>query len=237
MRASEGGELRMIVFSNSTDSLPIALQTATKIAKILGFKVFTLSPDRYTAALTPGLTQPQKTWGIWLSALPALESYTAVYQAALANNIRLLNTPEQHCLAQDFDRVYSLLQGLVPVPPANSWEAVRQQTPLRYCQTAADGSPLGRSFRVFVCDRTILTYGYVWADDDPLKWLTVEDEAAIFGVVLQAAERLSIPFIAIDVGQQASGRWVVLAICDAQFASFAQLPIIHFWYELEKMTL
>jgi ATP-grasp domain, R2K clade family 3 len=246
-RVSEASQPPVIVVSESgsesgnesgseSGAVPIARQTAMAIAQILGFQIYRLPQDLHkTVPEISGSTQFQTTWGIWLATLPDLTVYTAVYQSALSKNIRLLNTPEQHSLAQDFDRTYALLQGLVPKVPATSWATVRQQTALRCCHSV-DGSSLGRLFRVFVCDRTILTYGYVWATDDPLKWLTVADEESIFGVVLPAAERLGVPFVAIEVGQQANGDWAILDVGDAQFASFAQMPMMHFWYELEKIS-
>lgn len=54
--------------------------------------------------------------------------------------------------------------------------------------------------------------------------------------MLEAAGRLDIPFMAIDVGQQENGQWRILEIADAQVANLNPIPIPHFWYELSKIA-
>ncbi len=58
--------------------------------------------------------QPSEAIAIWIGFIPALDRYTAIYDEALRKKIRLINSPEQHRTAQEFDLAYPLLQGLTP---------------------------------------------------------------------------------------------------------------------------
>ncbi len=223
----------MIVLSEAPESI------APKVADVLGIPVYLLaknfSLETIAATLQSQAHQPQNSFGIWLGELPSIDRYRQVYDAFLSRNIQLLNRPEQYAIAQQFSNVYSSLSDLTPAPKsAHSWAEVRQAANLRYGQTD-QSEPLGRSFRVYLYRQTILTYAYSWEADDLLKWLTVEEEEAIFSVALKAAARLDLPFMAIDIGQQASERWVIVGVCDVQFGLLNQTPMISFWGELERI--
>lgn len=63
-------------------------------------------------AHVPAYSRPVPT--VWLGKVPSPERYAAFYQAARHKNLCLLNTPEQHLRAQEFDRSYPHLVGLTP---------------------------------------------------------------------------------------------------------------------------
>jgi ATP-grasp domain, R2K clade family 3 len=202
----------MIIFSQPAgESLETetqrSLAIAAEIAQILGNPVY--------LRLEAVPYQPALTTGVWLALPPSLDRYTAVYQAAIDKNIRLLNTPAQHKLLQ-------------------TQQTSPQQINLRYAKTAPDGSPLGRIFRVFLYRQIILTYGYFWAADDPLRWLSVQDEEQIAAIALAAAQQIDVPFLAIDVGEQVNQTWEVVGLHDAQFAGTQQIPWLHLWSELKR---
>lgn len=58
--------------------------------------------------------QAQETTAFWLGYIPTIERYEAIYDAALSKNIRLVNTTEQHRIAQEFDAAYERLDELTP---------------------------------------------------------------------------------------------------------------------------
>jgi hypothetical protein len=223
----------MIVLSEDPESI------ASKIAAVMGISVYSLpknfSLGAIAATLQPQTNPPQNSFGIWLSAPPSIDRYRAVYDAFLSRNIQLLNRPEQYAIAQQFSNIYSKLSDLAPVKSAQSWAEVRQAADLHYGQADPKGKPLGRSFRVYLYRQTILTYAYFWEVDDPLKWLTVEEEEAIFDMALKAAARLDLLFVAIDIGQQVCDNWTIVGVSDAQFCLLNQTPMISFWGELEKI--
>jgi ATP-grasp domain, R2K clade family 3 len=204
--------------SSETENLR-ALTIAAEIAQILGNLVYPIafSGADFTPLLETVPHQPALTAGIWLALPPSLDRYIAFYQAAIGKNIKLFNTPAQHKLVRN--------QKTSPQPKD-----------LRYAQTAPDGSPLGRIFRVFLYRQIILTYGYFWNVDDPLRWLSVQDEEQIAAIALTAAQQIDVPFLAIDVGQQANQTWQVVGLCDAQFAGTQQIPWLHLWSELKPLV-
>lgn len=113
-------------------------------------------------------------------------------------------------------------------PQSPIW--LQQQPELNRSPSQPD---LGREFRVFFY-RQLLTYAYRWDVDDPLKWLSVEEEEELLTVATDAMQRLPDAFVAIDLGQQTSGEWRVLNVVDAQFAITRQVPLPHLWYELRE---
>lgn len=243
----------MIVLSEASAQCQVptapdsSIQSATELARILGFSVYLLSGDRSSQSLVQDSlvqdplahvpTQPQPTLGIWIGPVPTLDRYTALYDEALAKNIQLLNPPDRHAMVQSCDRVYPKLREFLPALPANlprNWANVRHQAHLRQSDLK---SGKGRSFRLFFYGQTVLTYGFHLTEDDPLKWLTSPEEEEIFALALEAVRRLEVPFVAIDVGQQETGQWVVLETYDAQFAGLSHMPFLHFWYELEQVAV
>jgi hypothetical protein len=108
----------------------------------------------------------------------------------------------------------------------------RQWVDLRHHHTTPAGFPLGREFRVVLCHRAILTYGYAWPGDDPGRWLSVEEEEALFAVALAVAERLDVPLLGVDVAQTQRGEWIALKTVDPQFVGSPQIPLVHFWQQL-----
>jgi len=118
----------MIILTEAVDPATASqaeLATATAIAQLLGFPVYPLAADDplvvndnyhdpVVGAIAHIPPQPTPTPGVWLGSIPAPERYQAVYAAAAAKNIYLLNTPAQHLAAQEFDRAYPYIQDLTP---------------------------------------------------------------------------------------------------------------------------
>jgi hypothetical protein len=50
--------------------------------------------------------------GVWVGFIPESDRYNAIYEAALQKNVQLINSPEQHRTAMEFDRFYPALQDL-----------------------------------------------------------------------------------------------------------------------------
>jgi len=107
---------------------------------------------------------------------------------------------------------------------------IRQLVNLRYSRFTPQGFPQGREFRLIFHRGTLLTYGYRWEADDPLRYLlSVAEETEMLAIGLEAADRLQVPYVAIDVGQLADGSWTVIATDDPQAAVTHLIPLIQFW--------
>ena len=109
---------------------------------------------------------------------------------------------------------------------------VRQLVRLRHSRVSAQGFPLGREYRLFLHGQTILGMGYYWEGDDPLKALTEAERGIVVSLAIEAAERLSVPYVAVDIGQLESGAWIVIETGDAQFSGVSQIPPLALWHQI-----
>lgn len=114
----------MIVLTESSERLTPSssardIAVCSEAAKLVGCKVYHIPQDfdecgDAEGALTYVPSQQSEQPAIWIGYIPSLERYRAIYEAALSKGIRLLNSPEEHQRAQEFDFAYPHLQGLTP---------------------------------------------------------------------------------------------------------------------------
>ena len=71
------------------------------------------SVEEALSALVPIRYSPS-VLGIWIGSIPTLMHYRAVYQAARARSIRLINSPLQHQRLLQGDRALTALGDLTP---------------------------------------------------------------------------------------------------------------------------
>ncbi len=113
----------MIVLSEASPALGGSasgrdIEASTRAAQIAGCAVYHIPPDfedaEAEAALWHVPAQTAPTPAVWLGFIPSPTRYEAVYEAARSKNIYLLNTPEQHLRAQEWDKAYPFLDDLTP---------------------------------------------------------------------------------------------------------------------------
>lgn len=114
---------------------------------------------------------------------------------------------------------------------------VRRVVRLRHTRTSPRGFPLGREYRVFVYRRNVVAWGYYWEGEDGLKALTAAERDEMLGKATEAAERLAVPYVAVDVGQAEGGEWLVIETGDPQFAGVCQISLFRLWGELRKIGM
>jgi len=95
------------------------LQTAEQAAKIQGCDVYSIPADfdiceNAENALFHIPMQSEMKSAAWIGYIPSRDRYAGIYQAALQKNIRLLNAPDEHARALEFDKMYPLLEGITP---------------------------------------------------------------------------------------------------------------------------
>ncbi len=111
----------MLVFSQAHPQAPPEAPDdtirQTHVARELGCPVVHL-PSRLTVAAVPeafasvphGPPRP----AVWFGFIPSLAVYRAVHEHALARGLQLLNDPQQHHTAFEFDNAYPLVESLTP---------------------------------------------------------------------------------------------------------------------------
>lgn len=143
----------------------------------------------------------------------------------------------QSCVAHSLAEAQHLTQQLLHLPQWSRGRVLlRRLEKLKRDRTAPDGFPLGREFRILLYGQSILSYGYQWEGDDPYRYLSVPEEEGMFAIALEAARRLQVPYLAVDVAQLEAGDWTVIETCDAQFVGLTQMPLIQFWYEVGRQV-
>ena len=111
----------------------------------------------------------------------------------------------------------------------------RELAKLRHSRTHND-FPLGREYRVFVLNNQILSLGYYWPGADALAALSHGEQQSVRELTLQAAQRLGVPYIAVDIGQREDLRWIVIEVGDAQFAGLSCNSPLKLWNQLIRSS-
>jgi hypothetical protein len=106
-------------FHDATSINGRELHAVTETARLFGCRVVALPPQDFVAhdaevalAYLPPFEPPVAA--VWTGYIPSSSWYTAVFEAARAKGVRLVNSPAQHRTAMEFDRFYPLLEGLTP---------------------------------------------------------------------------------------------------------------------------
>lgn len=139
------------------------------------------------------------------------------------------------CVADTPDELDLLVAQMFSLPyRARGRVIVRQIVPLRHSRTSDQGFPFGREFRLFLLGERVLGCGYYWEGFDPLRDLTRSEEREVFALAQEAARRVNVPFVAVDVGQMEDGAWTVIEVGDAQFAATGQMSRLALWNALRE---
>lgn len=114
----------MIVLTESSPQLPPSasaydIHRSTEAARLAGCQVYYIPQDFSQCetaenALAHVPDQDRETPAVWIGYIPAPERYRAIHAAALDKGLRLLNGPDEHLDAQEFDRAYPRLAGITP---------------------------------------------------------------------------------------------------------------------------
>jgi hypothetical protein len=114
---------------------------------------------------------------------------------------------------------------------------VRKLVKLRYSRTSGLGFPLGREYRVFLYHQKVLGYGYYWDGDDPLKKLSEDETKQVLSLAKEAARRVNIPYLAVDIGQLENGQWIAIETGDPQFSGVSQIPLLPLWNKILQIDI
>ncbi|RBP44560.1 uncharacterized protein DUF4343 [Roseimicrobium gellanilyticum] len=109
---------------------------------------------------------------------------------------------------------------------------VRELVSLRHSRTGPGGFPLGREYRVFVLQGEVVGLGYYWEGDDELAALHEDETRLISSLACEAARRVDVPYLTVDIGQRDNGDWLVIEVGDAQFSGLSQVSIHALWHRL-----
>jgi hypothetical protein len=109
---------------------------------------------------------------------------------------------------------------------------VRELVALRHSRTGPGGFPLGREYRLFVLRGEVVGLGYYWEGEDALAELHAGERETLIALACEAARRVAVPYLTVDIGQRDNGDWLVIEVGDAQFSGLSQVPIHALWSRL-----
>ncbi len=119
--------------------------------------------------------------------------------------------------------------------PILRWQQVvfRRFVPLR--PVAGDGPadrlPRSFEFRSFWWKGEFAGIGPYWFEGEPYS-MTAAEEVEALRLAGEAAQRIDVPFLVVDVAQAADGRWIVIECNDAQESGYAGVPPIGVWQRI-----
>ncbi len=91
-----------------------------------------------------------------------------------------------------------------------------------------DRLPGAFEFRSFWWHGQLVGLGPYWWQDEPYR-LEPADRLAVVSLAREAALRMDVPFLVIDIAQTAAGRWIVVECNDAQESGHAGVPPVALW--------
>lgn len=137
------------------------------------------------------------------------------------------------CVAANVDELAYIVEQILSIPHrARGRAIIRQLVPLRYKSMMPGDFPRSREYRLFVYQHQILAVGYYWDEFEDEFELTTTDRSSLHELAIAAAARVNIPYLIIDIGQLATGDWIVIEVGDAQFAGMSHVSIMELWSQL-----
>jgi hypothetical protein len=160
--------------------------------------------------------EQQFAWPIFLKG----SRQTSRHKAALS----ILHSPE------DYVRAIEEYQH----NPILHWQAVvcREFIRLRPVPAPpADTISPAFEFRTFWWRGECVGAGPYWAAFTSYTWTKSEEQAAL-AVAAEAAGRLTIPFLVVDVAQTQDGAWIVIEVNDGQESGYAGIAPVALWQRI-----
>lgn len=118
--------------------------------------------------------------------------------------------------------------------PILHWQEVvcRRYVPLRRVEDVTlDRVPSSFEFRTFWWRGELVGFGRYWWEGQAYE-PTPEERDQATAVAREAARRVNVAFLVVDVAQAADGRWIVIECNDGQEAGYAGVSPIGLWQAL-----
>lgn len=120
------------------------------------------------------------------------------------------------------------------------WQKIvcRQYVPLRPVgESLPDRIPSSFEFRTFWWKGELVGCGRYWWESRAYE-LSRTEEVAALAVAREAARRIDVPFLVVDIAQDQTGRWLVIECNDGQESGYAGVSPLGLWQriiELERL--
>jgi hypothetical protein len=126
------------------------------------------------------------------------------------------------CVAHNLEELTTLITQLLPLQKSLGKVIVRRFADLKKSEREWLEFPMSREFRVFLYRAEVVAYGFYWPlFDEPMTQLSAEEEQQMLGLAKEAARRLNVGYVSIDVAQQKDNSWIVIETGDPQFSGLS----------------
>jgi hypothetical protein len=115
--------------------------------------------------------------------------------------------------------------------PILRWQGIvcREYVLLRPVEEShQDRIPSSFEFRTFWWKGELVGCGRYWWEDRPYEMTATERNAAI-AMASEAARRIKVPFLVLDIAQTNEGKWIVIECNDGQESGYAGVSPIGLW--------
>jgi hypothetical protein len=176
----------------------------------------------------------------WFDAPPSLE--TLLQHMDLPVFVKGARQSSRHRAALSIARTppdFERIRAAFSADPILGWQpfVARELVPLRpVALENGDKVPASFEFRTFWWKGALVGAGQYWSTT--YDWTPTERTEAL-RVAGEAARRLNLPFVVIDVAQTQAGEWIVIECNDAQESGYAAVSPFGVWQkiiELERHT-
>lgn len=141
------------------------------------------------------------------------------------------------CVVETVDDLARLVRQILQFQSRTRGKIVmRELLSLRHTRKSGLGFPIGREYRVFLFNGKPVSMAYYWDSEDEFGKLSPKEESEVLRLAGEAARRLGVTYVAIDVGQDESGRWWVIETADGQFAGISPDRVVSHWRTLWELA-
>lgn len=99
---------------------------------------------------------------------------------------------------------------------------------------AVNKVPLSFEFRTFWWKGNLAGAGHYWSQYAAYQWTAAQEKAAL-AVAAEAASKIQVPFLVIDLALTRSGKWIVIETNDAQESGYSGVPPLQLWQQILEL--
>lgn len=168
----------------------------------------------------------------WFTDMPSVEAITAEFDwPVFIKGARQTSRHQKHLSIIESPEAFERLQQHYTEDSILHWQDIvcREYVQLRPIQGGSDDTiPPSFEFRTFWYRGECVGAGRYWVDAAAYDW-TADEQKAALTIAGEAAKRVNVPFLVVDVAQRIDGEWIVIECNDGQESGYAGVSPFALW--------
>jgi hypothetical protein len=164
--------------------------------------------------------------------MPTLEQITAEFTWPIfVKGTRQTSKHRKDLAIIESPEAFEQLKQAYADDPILHWQDMvcREYVKLRpVVDTESDAIPSSFEFRTFWWEGECVGAGRYWFEAPEYRWTSQEKQEAL-SIAGEAAKRLAVPFLVVDVAQRTDGKWIVIECNDGQESGYAAVSPFSLW--------